>query len=70
MKPARVDRSVEPSSARNSGKSDAEAWEAEFARENMQTALKRVESNKGAAGIDGMEVKELRGYLKGHWLEV
>lgn len=73
-----VERSVEPSpvrvshqhGVRGSGKSDAEAWEAVFARENMLTALKRAESNKGAAGIDGMEVKELRGYLKGHWLEV
>jgi group II intron reverse transcriptase/maturase len=45
-------------------------WEAVFLRENLQTALKRVESNRGAAGIDGMEVQELRGYLKGHWLEV
>jgi group II intron reverse transcriptase/maturase len=36
----------------------------------MQTALKRVESNKGAAGVNGMEVSELRGYLKEHWLEV
>jgi group II intron reverse transcriptase/maturase len=36
----------------------------------MQTALKRVESNKGAAGIEGMDVQELRGFLKGHWLEV
>jgi group II intron reverse transcriptase/maturase len=45
-------------------------WEAIFARENMQTALKRVESNKGAAGVDGMEVSELCGYLKEHWLEV
>lgn len=36
----------------------------------MQTALKRVESNKGAAGIDGMEVQDLRGFLKEHWLEV
>jgi group II intron reverse transcriptase/maturase len=36
----------------------------------MQTALKRVEGNQGAAGIDGMEVKDLHGYLKEHWLEV
>jgi hypothetical protein len=41
-----------------------------FERENMQTALKRVESNKGAAGVDGMEVQELRGYLQEYWLEV
>ena len=36
-------------------------------RENMNRALKRVEKNKGAAGIDGMEVKDLRPYLKEHW---
>jgi group II intron reverse transcriptase/maturase len=45
-------------------------WEAVFERGNMQTALKRVESNKGAAGIDGMEVQDLHGYLREHWLEV
>jgi group II intron reverse transcriptase/maturase len=45
-------------------------WEAIFERENMQTALKRVEGNQGAAGVDGMEVSELCGYLKEHWLEV
>jgi group II intron reverse transcriptase/maturase len=45
-------------------------WEAVFSKENMQTALKRVESNKGAAGVDGREVSELCGYLKEHWLEV
>src|SRR5271157_6609960 len=56
--------------ARDSGKSDVAVWEAVFERENLRTALKRVESNKGAAGIDGMEVKDLSGYLKAHWLEV
>src|SRR5512139_292141 len=70
VKPARGERSVEASPARDDGKSDVGVWEAIFERENMQTALKRVESNKGAAGVDGMEVQELRGYLKEHWLEV
>lgn len=73
VKPVGVMRSVEASPARDSGKSDAgvqDVRDAVFARENMQTALKRVESNKGAAGIDGMEVSELHGYLKEHWLEV
>jgi group II intron reverse transcriptase/maturase len=68
-----VVQSAEPFPARDNGKSDVglqEVWEAVFARENMQTALKRVESNKGAAGIDGMEVQDLRDYLKAHWLEV
>jgi RNA-directed DNA polymerase len=63
-------QSAEPFPARDNGKSDARVWEAVFAGENMQSALKRVESNKGAAGIDGMKVPDLRGYLKAHWLEV
>lgn len=73
VKPVGLERSVEPSPARDSGKSDVgaqEVWAAVFGRENMQTALKRVESNKGAAGIDGMEAQDLRGFLKEHWLEV
>src|SRR5512139_1914112 len=70
VKPAGSERSVDASPARDEGKSDVGVWEAIFERENMQTALKRVESNQGAAGVDGMEVSELRGYLKEHWLEV
>jgi len=70
VKPAGIVQSAEPFPARDNGKSDAGTWEAIFERGNMLTALKRVESNKGAAGIDGMGVKELRGYLKVHWLEV
>jgi RNA-directed DNA polymerase len=36
-------------------------------RENCLRALKRVKSNKGSPGIDGMTVGELAGYLKQHW---
>ena len=36
-------------------------------RENLKRALKRVEQNKGASGVDGMEVDELRPFLKQHW---
>lgn len=35
--------------------------------ENMRRALMRVRENEGAAGIDGMTVKELPGYLKKNW---
>ena len=70
VKPAGGERSAEFSPVRDEGKSDAGVWEAVFARENLFTALKRVESNRGAAGIDGMEVEDLRDYLKEHWLEV
>jgi len=70
VKPVGLAQSAEPFPTRDNGKSGVRTWEAVFERENMQTALKRVESNKGAAGIDGMSVKDLRGYLKMHWLEV
>lgn len=36
-------------------------------RKNCLRALKRVKSNKGSPGIDGMKVEELPGYLKQHW---
>ncbi len=36
-------------------------------RENLREALRRVESNRGAPGADGMAVCALRGYLKEHW---
>ena len=38
-----------------------------LAPENVTEALNRVVSNKGAAGIDGMEVEELRAYLQVNW---
>ena len=36
-------------------------------RDNMMAALRRVVANKGAPGVDGMPVEELRAYLKAHW---
>jgi RNA-directed DNA polymerase len=41
--------------------------EAVVERQNMIEALKRVKSNKGAAGVDGMTVFDLDAYLKTHW---
>ncbi|MFH1011239.1 MAG: group II intron reverse transcriptase/maturase [bacterium] len=41
--------------------------EAVVERENMWKALQRVERNKGAAGVDGMAVSELREYLRKQW---
>lgn len=38
-------------------------------RSNMKRAYDRVLRNKGAPGIDGMTVGELKAYLKLHWLE-
>lgn len=39
-------------------------------RENMWRAFRRVISNKGAAGVDGMSVNELNPYLKTHWKRI
>lgn len=38
-----------------------------LSKENMSKAMKRVEQNQGAAGIDDMTVGELKGYLKQEW---
>ncbi|GAW30043.1 unnamed protein product [Carboxydocella sp. ULO1] len=37
------------------------------ARQNMLAALRRVEENKGAPGIDQVTVKDLRNYAREHW---
>jgi RNA-directed DNA polymerase len=36
-------------------------------RENLKAALRRVKTNKGSPGVDGMTVAALPGYLKQHW---
>ena len=42
-------------------------WEQIFSRENLFTALARVQHNAGAPGIDGMTVEELPDHLRAHW---
>jgi RNA-directed DNA polymerase len=32
-------------------------------RDNLKEALRRVRANKGSAGVDGMTVDDLTGYL-------
>lgn len=70
MKLPETDPRAELSPTRDEGKSNVELWELIWERENLFTALKRVESNRGAPGTDGMTVKDLRSYLKEHWLEI
>ncbi len=36
-------------------------------RENCKRALARVKANRGSAGVDGMTVQQLPGFLKQHW---
>jgi len=41
-----------------------------LAKDNMLNALKKVEANKGAPGIDGMDVSSLRKNLKEEWIHI
>ncbi len=70
VNPTGVEPRAEPSSVRDERTSDAGLWEKILERQNLLIAMKRVESNGGAPGIDGMMAKELRPYLKEHWLEI
>ena len=54
----------------STGPKTAQLMEAVVERSNMIKALHRVERNGGAAGVDGMTVRELRAYLKGQWLTI
>ena len=62
--------STTPAAADNSTPDPTDLMEAVIARENLVKALKRVESNKGAAGIDNRPVSELRPFLKEHWPQI
>jgi group II intron reverse transcriptase/maturase len=41
-----------------------------LSRDNMNLAYKRVKSNKGAGGIDDVEVDELYSYIKENWKSI
>jgi retron-type reverse transcriptase len=41
-----------------------------LSRDNMFAALKRVKSNKGSPGIDGMTVEELPAFLRENWASI
>ncbi len=44
-------------------------WEKVFSRQNLMIALKRVERNRGAAGVDGLGADELRAWCVQHWVQ-
>ena len=39
-------------------------------RNNVRVALEKVIANKGAAGIDGMKVEDLRDYMNANWTSI
>jgi RNA-directed DNA polymerase len=54
----------------NSGPEAEQLLAAVVERKNMWLALKQVERNSGAAGVDNMTVGQLRSYLREHWLRI
>ena len=39
-------------------------------RENLQAAWKRVKSNKGAAGVDGLDIEQTAQAIRTHWSQI
>ena len=54
----------------DSGPETEQLMEAVVERENMVAALQRVVGNRGAAGVDGMTVEQLKPYLKEEWKRI
>lgn len=73
MKPedVRSERSPSPAPSETAPHpAEASLWEQVLARENLVEALRRVERNAGAPGIDGMSTKDLRLWLHSHWPQI
>ena len=51
----------------DTGTPNAALLHAAFTRENLQRALKRVRANKGAAGVDGLDIDQTARQLITEW---
>ena len=41
-----------------------------LSRENMQKAYRKVKANKGAGGVDGIEIEDIDEYLRENWADI
>ena len=41
-----------------------------LSRDNMRLAYKKVKANRGASGIDGINIEEIDDYLKENWVNI
>jgi len=67
---AQVSGSNFPGCKEQAGPKQPDLIERMLERGNLLKALQAVEANRGAAGVDGMEVRQLRDYLREHWAEI
>ena len=71
--PATAEEGTEPPAAKCAPESPTQTdslMEEVCQRDNLWQALKRVQTNKGAPGVDGMTVRKLPKYLKRHWPKI
>ena len=68
--PARGPQGIEPPVAKTESESPActeQLMEEVCDRGNLERAWKRVRSNKGGPGVDGMTIDDAKSYLHEHW---
>jgi RNA-directed DNA polymerase len=68
--PARGYQGTEPPVAKSAPESPAgeeQLMEEVCDRGNLERAWKRVRSNKGSPGVDGMTIEDAKAYLREHW---
>jgi len=63
----RIERQAATAAKDKTGPRTDKLMEEVLRRENLLYALKRVQANKGAPGVDGMTVDELPAYLRKQW---
>ena len=62
-----IESQTAPATADKTGPQTERLMEEVLRRENLKAALRRVISNRGAPGVDGMTVEELPSYLRREW---